>query len=163
MIFAGSSRGRWFVWCSFLVALVLDILPLPSWVIFFRPLWTVLVLAYWIIMAPYIVGVGCAFVLGIILDLLCGTTLGIHALVLVILGYFIAKFQHVIRIYPLPQQMIVLFVLLGLYQLMLFLVLGIVDHTSNKILYWMNLITSTLLWPWLFILLQEWQRKLGVA
>ena len=66
----------------FIVAFVLEIMPWPNDFQGYRPTWVVLVLLYWALALPDKVSVGTAFVVGIIWDLVVGSILGIHALVL---------------------------------------------------------------------------------
>ena len=57
----------------------------------FKPAWLVLVLLYWVLAIPNKVSIGWAFLLGLVWDLILGSTLGIHALVLSVTVYFVAK------------------------------------------------------------------------
>ena len=65
---------------SLIIALVLQIVPLPIQVDLYRPDWVLVVLSYWCMALPHRVNVGIAFVTGIAVDILVGTTLGIHSL-----------------------------------------------------------------------------------
>ena len=72
---------------SLIIALVLQIVPLPIQVDLYRPDWVLVVLSYWCMALPHRVNVGIAFVTGIAVDILVGTTLGIHSLGLSICVY----------------------------------------------------------------------------
>ena len=78
------------IWISLLVALVLQIVPLPTQVDVYRPDWVLVVLAYWSMALPHRVNVGVAFLTGVAVDILVGTTLGIHSLSLSISIYILA-------------------------------------------------------------------------
>ncbi len=153
---------RWFILVTFLIALGLDILPLPGWVIWLRPSWTLLVLLYWAMALPNVVGIFYALMIGLLLDLLNGTVLGEHAVALIVVTYIMIKFHQLIRVYPLMQQTIIIFLLFITYQIIIFAIQGFVGQLPHTILYWLSGVISTLLWPWVFVLLRDWRRKLNV-
>ena len=158
-----ARQAHWFIFVTFLIALALDILPLPGWVIWLRPAWTLLILIYWLMALPTVVSVGWAFILGLLLDLLNGTLLGEHAFAMVIVAYIILKLYQLIRVYPMLQQTLMVFAVLLLYQMILFAIQGLVASLPQSWLYWMSVVVGTMLWPWIYVLLRDWRRKLNVV
>ncbi|HEY7599847.1 MAG TPA: rod shape-determining protein MreD [Candidatus Limnocylindrales bacterium] len=98
------ARHPWLLPASLVVALVLGLLPLPGWLQPFRPYWLALVLAYWLIEAPERVGLGVAFLMGLVADLAFGSLLGEQALRLVIMAFIVGRFRAQLRFFPLSQQ-----------------------------------------------------------
>ena len=155
---------NWFVIiCTLTMAIVLTLLPMPLWTIWLRPVWILMVLIYWAMMMPYQVGVGVAWITGLLVDLLTGTLLGEHALAYTLVIYFVTRMHLRLRMYPsLQQGMSILFFVL-LYQFILYCVQGFVGELPASNLYWLASLTSTLLWPWLFVLLRDCHRWFRMA
>ncbi|MEG8102586.1 rod shape-determining protein MreD, partial [Xanthomonas hortorum] len=59
-------RNTWILPASFVIALVLGLLPLPLVVQPLRPYWLAPVLAYWVLEEPDRVGLGVAVVAGVV-------------------------------------------------------------------------------------------------
>ena len=144
---------------GFLVALALEVLPLPTWAEPARPAWVISVLLWWCLYAPQRVNVGTAFALGIVLDVLKGTLLGQHALALTLVAALAARFHLQLRVFPLWQQTS----LVGLLTLAAGVVLwwtdGISGQPSNLLLRVPTVITTALLWPWLAELMRSLGRR----
>ena len=154
------SLRVWFIWLTLIVALALDILPLPVGVIWLRPNWMVLVLIYWIVVMPYRVSVGYAFVFGLKMDLLQGSILGEHAVAMIIVAYIAAKMQKQMQIFSLQQQMLAIFLLLLVYKIVIFAIQGFIGQLPGSFLYWLSVLVDVILWPWLYLLLQSWRSQL---
>lgn len=115
-------------------AMVLTIMPLPSWAIWLRPEWVMLIIAYWCLTFPERISVGVAWMIGLLLDVLLGSLLGQHALALAVVSYFIVKFHPRIRLYPIWQKTLVIFILSLIYLALLYWVqglMGIIQIVGN--------------------------------
>lgn len=150
----------WFaIIITFLVAVILTLLPMPAWTVWFRPAWVMLVVTYWAMVAPYQVSVGTAWIVGILLDVLNGTLLGEHALALTIVTYFVVRLHAQLRMYPMLQQGLWIFLFTLFYQLVLYCIQGIIGELPKTWLYWSCSITSMLLWPWIFVILRDYRHR----
>lgn len=143
------------------VAFMLTIMPLPEWVVEFRPDWVTLVLIYWAMALPTRTGVTIAWLTGLMLDVSHGAILGQHALGLTLVIYIVHIQHQRLRVVSLVQQAIVIFFLLLLKQLIVLWVSGIVGHAPDTWLYFMPTITGALLWPWIYIILRDLRRRFG--
>ncbi|MBC9072918.1 rod shape-determining protein MreD [Thauera sp. CAU 1555] len=142
----------WFVWFSLIVALGLRYIPtgrLPG-----VPDWVALVLAFWCIREPLKVGMGTAFVLGLLVDIGLGAAMGQHALAYVVLAYFAtALSRRVLWFSPLEQALHVLPGLL-LAQVLMVLVRLLAGAEFPGWWYFLSSFSGALLWlPLTFLLL----------
>ena len=143
----------------FIIALVMELAPWPVGFQAFKPAWLILVLTYWMLAIPNKVSIGIAFLLGVIWDLLLGSTLGIHALVLSVAFYFIAKNYLVLRNLSLWFQSLLVIIFVFFIRIAIFLVeLFLHDAVFN----WQEIfgaVASGILWPWVFLLMRKIRRK----
>jgi len=144
-------------------AFMLAIMPLPDWAVEFRPDWVTLVLIYWAMAVPTRVGVTMAWFAGLLLDVSYGTLMGQHAVGLVLVIYVIHLQHQRLRVASLLQQAIVIFFLLLLKQLLTLWVDGMLGRAPGSWFYFMPTITSTLLWPWTYLILRDLRRKFSVS
>jgi rod shape-determining protein MreD len=155
------SRAFWLVTGTVVIAWVLALLPMPEWIAPFRPEWTLLVLAYWVMALPMRVGIICCWFAGLGLDVLYGSILGQHALALALVGWVVARSHLQVRVYPAWQQALVLLALVIIYEFVLFWTDGIAATTAN--VRWEPVLTTALLWPWVFVVLRAARRRFKVA
>jgi len=144
-------------------AFMLAIMPLPDWAVEFRPDWVTLVLIYWAMAVPTRIGVTVAWFTGLLLDVSYGTLMGQHAVGMVLVIYVIHIQHQRLRVASLLQQAIVIFVLLLVKQLLTLWVDGMLGRAPHSWLYFMPTITSTLLWPWTYLILRDLRRKFGIT
>lgn len=144
----------------FVIAFVLEIMPWPVDLQGLRPTWVVLVLIYWALALPDKVSVGTAFLAGIVWDLILGSILGIHALVLSIAIYFVAKYHLILRNLSLWLQSLLVMAYIALIRFFIFfieLVLHSAEFNTQEII---GAIISGILWPWIFLLMRHIRRGL---
>lgn len=158
-----KRHGSWVIVLTFVAAFLLDAMPLPDWAVDARPLWVALVLIYWCMALPERIGIGIAWVLGLLLDVMQGTLLGHYALGLVVVAYVTVQTHRGVRVFPLLQQAVLVGFLLLFYLLLSLWVRGIVGLPPEKWSYWLPAVTSMVLWPWIFIILRDLRRKYNVS
>lgn len=148
---------------SFLAAMALTVLPLPDWLAAIRPEWMVLVLIYWCMAVPERVGVGVGWTMGLLLDVLRGGLLGQHALTMAIIAYVTLQLYQRLRVFPLWQQSFSVFVLVALHLLLQMWIQGISGRPADPWLWMLPAISSTALWPAVFVILRAIRRRYGVS
>ena len=147
------ARNGWVLPVSLLLALLLGLVPLPGLLQPLRPYWLALVLAYWVLEEPDKVGLGAAFLLGVVADLVFGGLLGEQAMRLAILAFILDRFRARLRFFPLSQQALTVGVLLlndRVVSAAIHLVLGEPQHPWA---YWWAPLPGLLLWAPLHLVL----------
>ncbi len=151
------------VFLTLVVALFLTILPLPTAIEDLRPQWVAMTLIFWALALPERVGVFWAFGTGLVLDVASGTLLGHHALGLSLVVYVAVELHARVRIFPLWQQALFVWVLLILERLLALWVLGATGQPMPGLSYWASAFAGLLLWPWLYLVLRDLSRRAGAV
>ena len=123
-----------------------------------RPEWVALILIYWVMALPHRVGMGTAFFLGLLLDVIKGSVLGLNALSLTIIAFLTLLLHQRLRMFPLAQQALMVMVLVGINQLLFHWMQAITGYTGEALIFLLPSIISGLLWPWLFVVLRGVRR-----
>ena len=144
---------------SIAVALLLGLLPFPEPIVALKPYWLALVLVYWLLEAPERAGLGMAFVVGLAGDLLYGTLFGEQALRLTMLAFIVLRFRARLRFFPLWQQALAVLVLLFNDRVVVLMVRGFTGEGMPPWPFWLSPLPAALLWPWLFLLLDDLRLK----
>lgn len=147
---------------SLFVAILLMLLPLPDFFHWYRPCFVLLTLIYWSLVISYRNGLMTAWFTGIILDLLTGSLLGEHAFALTLVCYFVAKLHLQLRMYPIMQQAFSVLIFVLFYQLIIYCIQGFQGDQLNY-QYWFASLTSMLIWPLFFIMMQSYRKRFRVA
>jgi len=157
------AQGIWVIILTFFIAYLLAIVPFPQWAMSYRPEWVPLVLIYWVMALPYRVGIGSAWVAGLVLDILEGSILGLNALALVILAYITLSLHRRLRMFSMFQQSGLIVALIGLNLMIChWLQLATGQSVSNSLVFLMAAATSAIIWPLLFQILRQLRRGFGV-
>lgn len=144
---------------TIITALVLTIVPLPESIRAARPDLLLLLVIYWSLSAPGTIGLMFAWLCGLAIDLLQGSVLGQHAAAFLLVGFLTHKFQLRMRIFPIYHQTLTVFMLLALYEFVVFWIDGIIGPAVTDWRRWLPVISSTILWPLLVAALDTWNRR----
>ncbi len=139
---------------SLLLALLLQLIRLPDMLAAARPLWVALMLAYWALREPRLSTLFPAFVVGLMLDVLFGTSLGQHSLGLVLVVYLVERLRGIFILFPLWQATFALIPAWALYSFLMFWVDGTTQHRADTWLRWLPVLSTTLFWPLLFSIME---------
>lgn len=144
---------------TIVIALILSITPLPDALRSARPHLLLLLVIYWSLSAPRISGLMFAWLCGLALDVLSGKILGQHAVGFLLVAFLTHKFQLRMRIFPIYHQTLTVFMLMALYEFVVFWIDGIIGPAITTWMRWLPVFTSSLLWPLLVAALDTWNRR----
>ena len=146
---------------SVILALVLSISLFPVDWFEFRPEWLGLMVFYWTFRAPAQSGVLLAWCLGLLLDVLEATPLGVNAAGMAVIAFLVLAMHQRLRMYPVPQQCLVVFLIIGVNQMLVHFLKQLLGADSPGFAYLWPALTSALAWPFVAAVLDNLNRKLG--
>lgn len=151
----------WAFSLSAFLALALTIVQLEA-IFFYWPDWIALVVIYWALMTPDKIGPFVAFVLGTLLEVLFVRNFGVLGFGLATLAFVVNRGHQQLKVLSLWQQTMIIGVLIGVYKLVTGWLFGMITGFIITSEYFYSLLGSMLVWPFLYILLQELRSKAGV-
>ncbi|MEY4730633.1 MAG: hypothetical protein RL020_1791 [Pseudomonadota bacterium] len=136
-----------YVLFSLALAFCLNVLPWSGIMLRLRPDFLLLVLLYWAMREPRMVGQLLGFMCGLVMDVADSAILGQHAFVYALAIY--AAFSLRLRIlrFPLPEQALHILVILLVSSALTALLNLIVDAIFPGYIYFISAIIGALLWP----------------
>ena len=159
MVKNDRSGGGHVIITSILIAMVLMLIQLPESMRILRPEWVLLTLMYWAMALPLRVGVGYAWVVGLLMDVLFGSVLGVLAFSYALVVYLILRFHLQLRQFPLWQQALSLMSLILLVHVV---TASMASAISDWLAYFPAAVMSTLLWPLVHVFLRGVRRTFNV-
>lgn len=151
-------QGRIILAITIIIAMILVIVPIPDSLRLFRPEWVLMALFYWAMALPERVGIGYAWLVGLLMDVMVGGALGILAFSYALVIYLILNFHLQLRQYPLWQQALIIMSLVLLVSIIKVIFSPAVAGWNV----WMPAVVSTLVWPIIYIMLRKIRRIFGV-
>jgi rod shape-determining protein MreD len=156
------TKGRLVIWTSILIALIFQAAPWPGTLEVLRPSWVLLVMFYWVLALPHRVNVGTAMIIGLLWDLILGSTLGVRGMMIAIVVYIVALNFQVLRNMALWQQGVLFGGLTMVAKILEFFGEYLVsDVVFNPHLLWSGVINA-ILWPWMFLLMRRIRRHWSI-
>jgi rod shape-determining protein MreD len=147
MMIGRNSEPRAAMALTSLLALVLNVVPLPSWLSVIRPAFVVLAVIYWSLKAPRAGGITLGFLGGLAVDVFKGAVLGQYALATSLIAYVAIRQHLLIRNKPVFEQTLYVAVALFLWELVIWSIDGWTGGSPSGWLRWVPVITGALLWP----------------
>ncbi len=137
------------------MALVGNLVILPSWADFFRPNWLALVLLYWCIYFPERVGSINGWSWGTLSDAAKGTLLGQQGLSLALLAYLAGTYHQLMRNLPLWRQIGGVLPLLLIDQFIMTAIDALIGYPPLNYARLGSVLGGLVFWPWIVLLLRE--------
>jgi len=136
-----------YILLSLVIAVVLDLVPLPGWLSWVWPDFVAVTLVYWGVYQPRRLGLFPAWLLGLLMDVADATLFGQHGLAYAAL-MFAAVFVHRrIQMFSLPYQMAHVLALLVAQQCIQLLVRLVDSAEFPGFQYFIASVTAAVLWP----------------
>jgi rod shape-determining protein MreD len=150
-----SRESRSLVFLTIATAVLLSLVPLPAVLMPFQPYWVALVVIYWSLETQDTISLGTAFLVGIALDVLSASLMGLHALSLVVMVFLVQHFRSRLRFFPPWQQALSVLGLLVNDRIILIWITALLGEPLPTWQYWLPPLIGMALWPWIFLLLDR--------
>jgi rod shape-determining protein MreD len=150
-----TRESRRLIFLTIVTAVLLTLIPLPTILSSLKPYWVALVIIYWSLETQDTINMGMAFLIGLVLDVLSGSLMGLHALSLVVIVFLVQHFRFRLRFFPPWQQALSVLALLVNDRIILIWITAMLGEPLPIWKYWLPPLVGMALWPWLFLLLDR--------
>jgi len=138
-----------------IIAFITGAISLPSFLELASPFWLLPFFSYWVIYSNGKNIFASAFILGILLDIIEGGTLGQNAVALVLSSAFILNVKKSFFVSNLTTQQVYIFLGSIIYLIIFLLVLQLTQSLNFEWLILLSPFTSAILWPLIRYLLAK--------
>lgn len=153
-----KASGGNVILLSFIAAFILSMLPLPQMLQSVRPEFILIVLIYWCIALPSRIGVGIGWITGLFFDVSSDAILGQHALTFALIAYLAISLHLRIRVFPVWQQALTIFVFMMLQGTIALWIKGMLGDAPPFSVFILPAISTALFWPVGYFLLRQVRR-----
>ncbi len=144
---------------SLSAAFLLSSLPIAKHALAYWPEWVALVAIYWCTSMPEKYGVGFAWGVGLLIDMLSGPLLGLNALMFTLLTYLLLGVNRFVENKTLLQQSLLVGVIFMPCLLLKLWTARILDVGAEDQQLWSVALVSALVWPWVYSVLTAMRQK----
>ncbi len=145
----------WLRLVSISIAFFIMIIPMSEWFAALRPFTLAMVVIFWILETPQKMHFGRVFLIGLVLDLASISTFGEYALRLLIIAGIIHQIRSQFRFYPIWQQALFVMALLYVDQIVLSVLKLLHGLPQQSFEAWVSPVLAFLIWPWLYMILDN--------
>ena len=151
---------RWAVFFSVLIALIVQVVPLPDWLAVVRPSFIGLVIIYWSIFAPHAGGIFAPWLAGLALDVFKGDVLGQNALAISLIAYITMTLHQRLRNQTLIQQSLFVCLMLYVGAIVVWGIEGWSGESVSSHWRWVQPMIGAMLWPFIAMLVGRTHSRL---
>jgi rod shape-determining protein MreD len=148
-----DSEPRGSMALTALVAVALQLIPLPALIAPARPAFVVLAVVYWSLVAPRAGGIALGFFSGLAIDVFRGAVLGQVSLATSLVAYLTIRQHLMLRNKPIFEQTLFVALMLLVWEAVAWAIDGWTGQSAAGWTRWLHILTGALTWPVIAVLL----------
>lgn len=139
---------------------ILQYLPLTDFMNWFVPEWVLLIFIFWQMNAPKLINFWWVWPIGLLMDVQNANLLGTSVIGFAVVLYCLQLVYQRLRVFNVAQQTMIIFLFVCVYLLVTHWSNMLIDDMNRPFSLWLPALVSTLIWPWLYLLLSSLNQKL---